>query len=158
MAWRLKHAVFVKRQGASAKRAFRRIVASGAPTGVLAYVGKEPVGWCAVAPRTVYLRLEGSRVLRPLDDQPVWSVTCFFVARPYRRSGLTSQLLGAAVEYARKRGAKIVEGYPQDLRKDLPDAFVWTGLVSAFQKAGFKEVARRSPTRPVMRYSVVAES
>jgi GNAT superfamily N-acetyltransferase len=151
MAWRLSHAAFQRNKGARNKRALHRIVASGEPTGVLAYSAGTPVGWCSVAPRELYVRLENSRVLKAVDDQPVWSVSCFYVARPYRRAGLSQALLEAAVEYARYRGAKIVEGYPQDLQKDLPSAFVWTGLLPIFRKVGFKEVVRRSPTRPIMR-------
>lgn len=118
---------------------------------MLAYFAGKAVGWCAIAPREAYVRLANSRVLKPVDDQPVWSVSCFYVEHSYRRTGLTLGLLLAAVEYARQRGAKIVEGYPQDLQKDLPSPFVWTGLLATFRKAGFKEVARRSPTRPIMR-------
>lgn len=152
MWWKLRRSQYEKQKGAGNQRAFRRIVISGAPTGVLAYAGKQPVGWCAVAPREAYPVLDRSRVLRRVDDQPVWSVTCFYIPRPWRRSGLTTKLLEAAVQYARKQGAKIVEGYPQDPRSgEMPDAFAWTGFVSAFRKAGFKEVARRSPGRPVMR-------
>ena len=152
MTYRLSHSTWKKQQGEKNRRAFQRIVASGVPTGVLAYLGKEPVGWCAVAPREDFIRLEKSRVLKPVDDQPVWSLTCFFVAKTQRRSGLTVSLLRGAVEYACKRGAKIVEGYPQDPKSgDTPDAFAWTGFASAFKKAGFAEVARRSKTRPIMR-------
>ena len=152
MSFRLPRAVWEKQKGEKSRRAFQKIVASGAPTGVLAYVGKEPVGWCAVAPREDFVRLEKSRVLKPVDDQPVWSVTCFFIAKKYRRSGLTELLLRAAVEYARKRGAKIVEGYPHDPPSgEMPEVFAWTGFLSAFRKAGFKEAARRSATRPIMR-------
>ena len=157
MTWRLSHAAFQKNKGARNKQAFHGIVASEEPTGVLAYSAGKPVGWCAVAPREAYVRLENSRVLKPVDDQPVWSVSCFYVARPYRRTGLTQALLEAAVEYARQRGAKIVEGYPQDLQKDLPSAFVWTGLLPTFRKVGFKEVVRRSPTRPIMRKELHAQ-
>jgi GNAT superfamily N-acetyltransferase len=90
--------------------------------------------------------------MAPVDDRPVWSVVCFFVDRAARRSGATSALLRAAVEHAGRRGARIVEGYPLDARgKRLPDTFAWFGLASAFRKAGFREAARRSPTRPVMR-------
>lgn len=150
--WRLKRSTWEKQKGEKNRRAFRKIVASGVPTGVLAYLGDQPVGWCAVAPREDYSGLARSRVLKPVDDQPVWSVTCFYVAKEHRRSGLTERLLHAAVEYAHKRGAKIIEGYPQDPRSGaMPDAFAWTGFFSAFQNAGFKEVARRSATRPVMR-------
>jgi GNAT superfamily N-acetyltransferase len=87
-----------------------------------------------------------------VDEQPVWSVVCFFVARAYRRKGVTVALLKAAVEYARQRGAGIVEGYPVEPKEDkAPDPFVYTGLASAFRQAGFEEVLRRSETRPIMR-------
>ena len=156
MWWRLRRSESEKKKGAGNKRAFRGIVETGAPTGVLAYVEGKPVGWCAVAPRRDYPVLERSRILQPVDDQPVWSVTCFFVPREHRRTGLTAKLLEAAVKYARKKGAKIIEGYPQDPKAGtMVDAFAWTGFASAFRKAGFKEVARRSAARPVMRYSVV---
>lgn len=153
MWWRLKRSEWEKQKGDGNRRSFEKLVASGTPTGVLAYSERKPVGWCAVAPRSDYSGLERSRVLSPVDDQTVWSVTCFFIARPYRKSGLTVNLLRAAVEYAAKKGAKIVEGYPIDPRgSSMPEAFAWTGLVSAFRKAGFQEVARRSPGRPIMRY------
>jgi GNAT superfamily N-acetyltransferase len=96
--------------------------------------------------------LDRSRVLARVDDAPVWSVTCFFVARKYRYSGLTVALLRAAVEHARRRGACVVEGYPIDpAGGKTADAFAYTGLESAFRDAGFVEVLRRSPTRPIMR-------
>jgi GNAT superfamily N-acetyltransferase len=151
MWWRLDRATFDRNKGAKNKQAFRRIVASRTPVGVLAYSASRPVGCCAVAPREIYVRLASSRVLRPVDDQAVWSVSCFYVKPEYRRIGLSVALLKAAVDYAFRRGAKIVEGYPQDVRKTLPDAFAWTGLLPAFRQTGFKEVARRSPTRPVLR-------
>lgn len=155
MWWRLRRAEYEKKKGAGNKRSFRKIVTSGRPTGVLAYIGKEPVGWCAVAPRDAYPALSRSRILAPVDDRPVWSVTCFYIPRPWRRTGLTAALLQAAVQYAGKQGAKIVEGYPQDpLSGNFPDTFAWTGFLSAFRKAGFKEVARRSAGRPVMRRSL----
>lgn len=154
MTWRLSRSQFEEQKGPGNKRAFRKIVASGHPPGVLAYAGKQPVGWCAVAPREVYPALGRSRVLGPVDEQPVWSVSCFFVAREFRGQGVTVPLLQAAVKFARSQGAKIVEGYPQDLGQGtLPAAFVWTGLLPTFTAAGFKEVARRSPKRPIVRMS-----
>ncbi len=82
-------------------------------------------------------------------------MVCFFVARRQRRKGLTVQLLIAAVEFAGTRGARIVEGYPVEPKNDrVPDAFVYTGLLSAFQQAGFIEVFRRSATRPIMRITI----
>jgi hypothetical protein len=152
MWWKLRRSEYEKKKGAANRRAFRKIVDSGAPTGVLAYDGGQPVGWCAVAPREAYPVLANSRVLKPVDDQAVWSVTCFYIPRARRRSGLTAPLLDAAVKFAGKHGAKIVEGYPVDPRSGtMADPFAWTGFASAFRKAGFEEVARRSPARPIMR-------
>jgi GNAT superfamily N-acetyltransferase len=157
MAWRLPNKEWIAGKGARNKRALKRIVESGAKPGILAFVGREPVGWCAIAPRSDYGTLARSRVLKPVDDQPVWSVSCLFVLRPYRRQGLSVRLLRAAVEFAGRQGAKIVEGYPIRPTMDrTPDPFIWTGVPSAFKKAGFKEVARRSASRPIMRATVSA--
>lgn len=145
MFWRLRRSQFDKQKGIKNKRALKKLVESDATPGLLAYSNGEPAGWCALAPREDYPVLENSRVLARVDDQPVWSVVCFFVAKAHRRSGVT-------VQYAAKRGAKIVEGYPVEPKKNaMPDVFAYTGLAAAFGKAGFKEVARRSATRPIMR-------
>jgi GNAT superfamily N-acetyltransferase len=152
MWWRLTRAEFSKRKGKRNKAAFKRIVEAGDVPGVLAYVGKEPVGWCAVSPRDCYPSLERSRTLARVDDRAVWSVTCLFVARPFRRKGISVELLRAAASHAHSRGAAIVEGYPVEPRTlSMPDVFAWTGLPSAFHRAGFREVLRRSQTRPIMR-------
>jgi GNAT superfamily N-acetyltransferase len=119
---------------------------------VLAYSADEPVGWVAVAPREVYLRLEKSRVLARVDDLPVWSISCLFIAKPYRRRGVSVALIGAATEFARSHGARVVEAYPVVPYSDaMPAAFAWTGTESAYERAGFREVARRSAARPMMR-------
>jgi GNAT superfamily N-acetyltransferase len=158
MYWRQTRAEYEKRKGAGNRRALRKLVTAGPPPGLLAYADGQPVGWCAIAPREIYPTLARSRVLAPLDAAPVWSATCFFVARPYRRQGLTARLLAAAVEFARRRGAKIVEGYPVEARKgSMPDVFAFTGLPGAFKKAGFVEAGRRSPTRPIMRFDLRAK-
>jgi GNAT superfamily N-acetyltransferase len=158
MWWRIKRSEFDQQKGAGNRQAFQQIVASGENPGLLAYdasAAGPPVGWCSVAPRESFPALERSRVLKRVDDKPVWSVVCFFIAKPYRRQGLTVSLLKAAVEYARQAGASIVEGYPEDPKKpDIPAPFAFTGLVSAFRQAGFVEVMRRSPTRPIMRYHI----
>jgi GNAT superfamily N-acetyltransferase len=86
-----------------------------------------------------------------VDDAPVWSITCFYVARAWRGRGLTRPLALAAVAHARKRGARLVEAYPVDPRGELADAWAYTGLASTFLRAGFREVARRSRTRPIVR-------
>jgi GNAT superfamily N-acetyltransferase len=155
MYWRLKRSEFDEKKGPGTKRALKRIVNSGEVPGLLAYANGEPIGWCSVAPRQVFPTLDRSRLLKPVDDEPVWSVVCFFVARPYRRQGITVELLQAAVEYAKQHGAKIVEGYPVEPHKDtIADISAYTGLVSAFRQVGFSEVLRRSKTRPIMRYRV----
>ncbi len=154
MYWRLTHAAFETKKGAGNKRAFKSVVRSDERPGLIAYDGDEPIGWIALAPRDAYPRLARSRVLKPVDDQPVWSVTCFFVAKEYRRSGVSARLLKAAVRYAKACGAKIIEGYPVEPKKNTPDPFAYVGLASTFRSAGFDEVARRSPTRPIMRREI----
>jgi GNAT superfamily N-acetyltransferase len=152
---RLPSAEYRRNLGDANKRAFQRLVKKGAEPGILAYDGDEPVAWCALAPRSDYVRLESSRVLAPVDDQPVWSIVCFFVTRAYRGRGLSAKLLRAAAAHAASHGARIVEGYPVDPKSGRQaDAFVWTGLESSFRRAGFREVARRSATRPIMRKAV----
>jgi len=151
MVGRLPRAQWVKQKGGGNKTAIRKLVTEGTVPGILAYADRQPIGWCAIGPREAYPRLANSRILKPVDGQAVWSITCFFVARPFRRRGVTVELIEAAVEFARQGGAKIVEGYPVEPNQEQADAFVYTGLASAFRKAGFKEVLRRSPTRPIMR-------
>jgi GNAT superfamily N-acetyltransferase len=152
MAWRLPRARWEQQKGDANRAAFRRVVEEGPLPGILAYSGGQPVGWCAVAPREAYLHLERSRVLRRIDPAPVWSVSCVFVAKPYRRSGVSVAMLRAAAEFARAQGAGILEGYPvEPYSRAMPDPFAWTGTVSAFRAAGFVEVARGSPKRPIMR-------
>jgi GNAT superfamily N-acetyltransferase len=153
MAWRLARSQFERQKGQGNQRDFRAIVEAGAAPGLLGYAGARPIAWCAVAPREHYPALERSRILKPVDDRPVWSVTCLFVARPFRRQGLTVRMLQAAMAHAGERGARIVEGYPVEPKTaDMPAVFAWTGTASAFRQAGFVEVLRRSPTRPIMRY------
>ena len=155
MWWRLKRSTFNEQKGEKNKSAFKSMVDSGEATGILAYSEGIPVGWCAIAPRETYPALERSRVLKRLDDKPVWSIVCLFIARPYRRKGVSVELLKAASEFARQHGGKVVEGYPiEPLKDEMPDAFAWTGLASAFLKAGFVECERRSETRPIMRRNV----
>lgn len=152
MWWRLSRAEFERKKGAGNRRALHKIADTGPPPGLLAYMGGEPVGWCAVAPRAAYSRLNNSRILSPVDDEPVWSVVCFFVSKPYRKRGVTEALLQAAVRFAGDHGARLVEGYPVAPTKGrMPDVFAYTGFVSTFAGAGFSEVLRRSPTRPIMR-------
>ena len=154
MYWRLDAKAYTAGKGAGNRAALRRIVRRGEEPGILAYADGQPVGWCAVAPREEYPRLDRSRVLARLDEKQVWSISCLFVARPWRKRGVSGALIESAVAHARSRGAKIVEGYPVDPAALQADAFVWTGIASAYERAGFREMERRSPTRPIMRRKV----
>lgn len=155
MFWRLKRSEYEQQKGEGNRQRFQAIAEAGPPPGILAYAGDKPVGWCAISPRQSYPALERSRILKPVDDQPVWSVVCFFIAKGYRRQGVSTRLLQAAIAYARHHGARIVEGYPEDPKAGgQPDVFVYTGLTTAFQRAGFVEVLRRSEHRPIMRYVI----
>lgn len=152
MWWRLPRGEFERKKGAGNKRRMKRLVESGPSPGILAYHGDEAVGWCAVAPRATYPGLARSRVLKPVDERPVWSITCLFVRKDWRNRGVSATLLAAAADHVRAHGGTIVEGYPvQPAAGRMADAFAWTGLPSAFTRAGFREVARRSPARPIMR-------
>jgi GNAT superfamily N-acetyltransferase len=155
MAWRLRQQEWLAGKGRRNRRALKALVETGKKPGLLAYLGRTPVAWCAIAPRESYSFLSRSRVLKPVDDLPVWSVSCLFVLKPYRRQGVSARLLAAAVRFAAKQGATVVEGYPVvPTMKRTPDPFIWTGVPSAFIKAGFKEVLRRSKSRPIMRYNI----
>jgi len=158
MFWRLKRSAWQEGQGAANKRAFRALVRDGRAQGILAYVGPRIAGWCALGPRSDFPSLERSRILKPVDDAPVWSIVCFFILPPFRRQGLSTRLLEAAVAHARRKGARIVEGYPVDPDGDYPPAFAWTGLATAFRHARFEEVARRSAARPIMRRRITGRS
>lgn len=152
MWWKLSRAEWAAGKGTKNKNALKKIVTSGISPGIIAYDGNEPVGWCALEPREKYSVLAKSRSLQPIDDQPVWSITCFFVKKTHRRRGLSIALLEAGAKHAKKKRARILEGYPSAVRKDdVPGPFIWTGTEAAFKKAGFVEVARPSASRVIMR-------
>jgi GNAT superfamily N-acetyltransferase len=153
--WRQSRKEFEANKGAGNKAAMKAIVKKNAVPGILAYSDGEPIGWCAIAPRECYVTLERSRVLKAVDDVPVWSISCLFIAKPFRGQRVSIELIKAAVRFAREQGAKVVEGYPVEPKKEkMPDVFAWTGVSSAFLQAGFAEHHRGSPTRPIMRINV----
>lgn len=151
--WRLPPKTWQAGKAGTNRTTFEALVCqSPIPPGVLAIHAEEAVGWCAVAPRGDYPRLARSRILAPVDDTPVWSVTCFFVAPRWRRRGLMVHLLEGAADLALRHGARFLEGYPVDLgNRTTAGTFLFTGAASAFRSAGFREIERRSPTRPIMR-------
>ena len=155
MWWRLKRSDWDHARGADAKAMLKRLVKRAAPPpGLLAYAQGECVGWCALAPRSAYPVLDRSRNLAPVDDEPVWSITCFFIKRGWRRKGITQALIRGAVEAARKAGAPVLEAYPWDPHGEKSSGTVFTGLASTFERLGFHEVARRAPQRPILRLAL----
>lgn len=146
---------FRRNSGEPNRNAFQRIVEQGPPPGVLAYADGRPAGWCAIAPRSEYGRIQRSRMLAPVDDRPVWSVTCFFIHEDARGSGLARALLDGAVALARDHGASLVEAYPVDPgERRIRNEDAYHGVASLFEKSGFEEVARRNERRPIMRKRV----
>ena len=155
MLWRLSRKQFESQKGAGNQRAMKAIIQAGKTPGIMAVSRSRPVAWCSVAPREHFPALGRSRILKPLDDLPVWSITCLFVEKQSRRAGISARLIAAAVEHVKKQGGAIIEAYPIEPKKEnMPDVFVWTGLASTYVKAGFVECARRSETRPIMRYYI----
>lgn len=159
MWWRIPRSEYEAGKGEDNRARLQDLVRGGTVPGILGYDDGEPVAWCAVQPRDAYPVLDRSRVLKRVDDAPVWSVTCFFIAKGHRDKGLGTKMLKAAVEHAASCGASVVEGYPVEPVKDrMPVVFAHTGFAEMFRAAGFQEVERRSPTRPIMRYAIGAAS
>lgn len=154
MWWRVPNKEFNTLGKDGLKEAMRTLVHRGVEAGLVAYVDGIPAGWVTVAPRVDYVRLSTSRMLAPVDEQPVWSIPCFFIGKNFRGQGLMNALINAAVSYAKAHGAEIVEAYPVQTDKQAYSTSIFTGVASAFESAGFVEVARRKPNRPMMRKSI----
>ncbi|MGH2675450.1 MAG: GNAT family N-acetyltransferase [Actinomycetota bacterium] len=154
MWWRMRSSDFDRAAPRSKRDGLRRLVRNGRPPGLLAYVDGEPAGWVSVAPREEFGRLERSPTLKRVDDEPVWSIVCFYVGRGHRGAGLARALVGGAVDHAARNGARFVEAYPVDPdHRSYDAAEAYTGVVPLFETAGFREVARRGK-RPIMRKAV----
>jgi len=136
------------------RAALRRLAAADPPPGLIGYRGKTPVGWVSLGPRADYAKLARSPVMKPVDAAPVWSIVCFVVPAQHRGQGVARALLDGAIAWAASRGATLLEAYPVDKAQRSADDTMWFGTQSMFDAAGFAEVARRKPTRPVMRLAV----
>jgi len=133
------------------KRELCELVDRGVVPGLIGYLGENPAGWISLGPREDYLKLRRSPIMKPVDETQVWSVVCSYVAKPYRGLGLQHALLAAAIDFARESGAAVLEAYPIDKAERSHDDFMYLGSRSLYERAGFTEVVRRSPTRVVMR-------
>jgi len=152
MYWRLTHSEFEKNKGKNNKLLMRELIKNESPLGILAYEDKTPIGWCSISPRANLKRLKTSRLFKPIDNEPVWSITCLFIKKEYRKQNVSSKLISFACNYAFKNGANIVEAYPLYPKKEtMPDVFAYYGFKSSFAKAGFKEIKKCSETRLIMR-------
>ena len=155
MWWRLPRKEFEENQGEQNRKAMKSIVESGGIPGILAYIDEEPCGWCSVAPRESFESLQRSRVLKPIDDQEVWSIVCFFIHKQHKGKNLGLKLIEGAIEYVKSQGGKIIEAYPTILKSDkAPPVSTFMGIPKIFKKAGFVEVHRPSPSKVIMRYCI----
>jgi GNAT superfamily N-acetyltransferase len=156
MWWRLKGSEFSTNGNAGNRAAMRTIVQGNEIPGLLAYQDGVPVGWISLGPRELFGRLERSPALKPIDEQPVWSIVCFYIARGYRRQGVAHALVAVAVDHARQQGASALEAYPvspeEGQKKDSGSLF--TGTEDMFRDAGFTEIARRKAKRPILRLNL----
>jgi ribosomal protein S18 acetylase RimI-like enzyme len=153
MYWRIGSA-YQKTPRETNKANFHSVVRRGPPPGLLAFDGELAVGWCQLTPRKNLPALSRTRLLAPVDDKPVWSISCFYVRRGYRKQGITSALITAAVKRARRAKAAALEAYPLDTAEKKSISSFYTGRASTFRRAGFKVVARRVPHRPMMRHDL----
>ena len=141
-----------KREDARTKKERRKRVKENIEPGIVACNNDMPVGWIAVQPGEKYTRLANSKILQPVDPRPVWSIVCLFIHKDYRKKGISVELIKNACRFAAVKGGTIVEAYPTETKnKTVAPVFIYTGTAFAFKNAGFKEVARRPETRPVMR-------
>jgi GNAT superfamily N-acetyltransferase len=156
MWWRMTSTEFESMSRESRRDAFHALVKANAPTGVLAYDGRKPVGWCAAGPRESLPKLMRSRVAKPVDGdaEKVWMINCFFIERAYRGQGLSRTLIDGAIAMARAHGGSAIEACPLDTDRQLMWGEGFVGLAKTFREAGFAEVARRAPTRPLVRMAL----
>jgi GNAT superfamily N-acetyltransferase len=153
MYWRIGSA-YRQRPREENKAAFREVVRNGPPPGLLAFDGDVAVGWCQLTPCDALPWLDRTWRLKRVDDVPVWSLSCFYMRKGYRKRGVTSTLIAEALKVAKSAGAPALEAYPLDA--SLTPSASGTGYVSTFERAGFKIVARHAPPRPIVRYDLQA--
>lgn len=140
------------------RRRLQELASDDPSPGLIGYRGGMPVGWVSVGPREAFPRLRRSPVAKAVDRLPVWSIVCFVVPPVYRHQGVATGLLQGAIAFARARGAVALEAYPVDKAVRGADAWLWNGAVSMYTKAGFVEVARRRPARPVVRLALTSST
>ncbi len=143
------------RKDGSNKRKMHALVSGGKQVGLLGILDGKAVGWCALSPREDFVRIEKSRTHKRTDDEPVWSVPCFYTDKKYRGTGVSEEMLKGVIKYARENNIKILEAYPVvPLNGKIPNSSAWYGIYNSFEKAGFEVASTKLPNRPMMRYYV----
>lgn len=147
LSYRVPNAEYRILRGTDRPARLRRYAEEGTPPGVVAYVDGEPAGWCSVSPRSSHHRLMHSRTIPTIDDVPVWSVICFVIRAPFRRQGVSHELLRGAIDYARSRGAPMLEAYPVDPGSErISSSLAYVGTTSVFESAGFTRITETRST------------
>jgi GNAT superfamily N-acetyltransferase len=160
MFWRLERSQFKAQKGQANHDCFQHLVETDHVPGLIAYAEQQVAGWCSLGRRSDFSALETSRILKRIDTLPIWSIACFYIAKPFRKQGVMRTLLRAAIAYAAEQGAPAVEGYPIDLTtpqlagQRLGSYAGYMGIASAYRDVGFVEVGRASETQLIMRYSI----
>ncbi|MDR9416393.1 MAG: GNAT family N-acetyltransferase [Gracilimonas sp.] len=157
MTWRMPGRAFRNCSSQNRQKALKQNVQDNIPIGLIGYIQKKPIGWCSIAPRETYARLERSRTIPRIDDKNTWAITCFFISPEYQQKGMSLKLLKEAVNYACSKGAEVVEGYPVkpkevDGKINYKVSYRFMGYLSTFRKAGFKDMTPQNNQRKIMRY------
>jgi GNAT superfamily N-acetyltransferase len=151
MYWRIG-AAYRKHPPEENKAAFHQIVEAGPPPGLLAFINNQAVGWCQLTPREALPHLDRERRPKRIDQESLWSISCFYIRIGFRKQGVTSALIAAALHATKAAHASALEAYPLDAEK-TPSASS-TGYVTTFARAGFEIIASQAPPRPIMRHNL----
>jgi GNAT superfamily N-acetyltransferase len=147
-------------KGEGTKAVLKDMTCRNEVAGLLAYIDDQPAGWCSISPKEDYLALENSRILKRIDETPVWSIVCFFISWPYRNQGVMVQLLRGAIDYAQEKGIQVIKGCPIDMQTEklagqtLSSNSGYISVASVFRAAGFVKMADASETQLIMRYAI----
>ena len=155
MLFRLPYKEFQSNNPDGNKKLMKGIVSSSKPTGLIATYENEAIGWMALAPREDYIKIENARSLKRIDDKPVWSITCLFIKKEFRRMGVSQIMIKGAIEYAQKNNIRILEAYPViPYDEKVPPPFLWVGVLSTFTRNGFKIVRQNGKSKAMVRKEV----
>ena len=155
MSFRLPTAIYNENKFEGNKQLQKENIAQKKHIGLIAFVEEEPIAWIALSPREELIKIENARSLKRIDDKPVWSIPCFFIKKEFRRMGLSSKLIAGVIDYAKTKKIKTVEAYPAiPYGTKMSDAFLWIGVLSSFEKNGFKVVRQNGKSKAMVRLEI----